>query len=994
MRKLINLTCICLFAITCSAYGFDYYLWLLNEGKGNVAVNYGSSGEDLKIQNPLWVEDSPFVRGKSLYFDDTGRTFIYSEDSFRISTKELTVEMWVKFKKIAGTQCLFSSKVTSTSRLTFGIREGDLFLSDSWWKRSNSISANNAIGKSDIGRWIHLAFTLSEKGYKLYKNGKCIAEKSAKPFPSQADKIAFGINVWDLKSCPFCGYISQIRISLKALASGKGSGVGELAFKGLLDKQAIYRPAIKWMPSMRPGNLFIRDEQTLLKLKVINRFYRNLAIDNIKITWSNIYYRDKAEKTLPAFVLSARAEKIINVDFKVKKAGVYRVNAQVNSNSLSTEFTYIRGNKPEDYKTTVPFFGNSSHTRITEYEYRLRREFGSRAERGSLLHWTAVQKEPRKFLWLDIDKDPLKTIVLKNGILPFGYTGYTPKFASTEPQLKNYYHAMPVLHYYRKWLEAAGRHYLGVVKYWEVWNEPNGAGAFFRGSAEQLADLHKCAAIALRRVSPELKIIGASTVSIDTEFMDRLYDAGAVDYMDIIAFHNYRWDYPPDKGIVKSIRSISAWRDKYAKGRPLWDDEWGPWTKGPREEPIKYANLLARQLIIEKAMGIQHSDVYTWNGFARYRLWFDGHWASPAAVAYRTMAQIFTNAEPVACLSEGKDNIFAYLFRKANQPTFILAAWTTDFNPKMLKQVPVVNKYAKLYDLMYNPMPLKLNNKSTQSLIDIKLTRSPIFLAGVAGRYKHNGKPLSPPLNSSPPERHKSLWLSYHYPEGTEVLGIPKGSDKETVIRVYNDGDESAKVKLVFKVPLGLKVNPAGAVVFVESMSKKDIKIKISAAKTLAEGIYRLNIIGSANGISIGRMNIRCYVADGDVRLFHIATWEMMHYLIDAKKYGQGIHIRWIYPGGYLLFKFDLQKAKSADLFGFIDSVSPAPNDGGEFKIRASTDKVNWAVLLEGRGKFAWRKVELTKYAGKKVYVRFENASDKGQSRIKKIKLVTYSKGN
>jgi hypothetical protein len=122
---------------------------------------------------------------------------------------------------------------------------------------------------------------------------------------------------------------------------------------------------------------------------------------------------------------------------------------------------------------------------------------------------------------------------------------------------------------------------------------------------------------------------------------------------------------------------------------------------------------------------------------------------------------------------------------------------------------------------------------------------------------------------------------------------------------------------------------------------------------------------------------------------FHMATWELMHHLVDAREFGQGIHVRWIRPGGLLKFRFDLTQAASATLAGYMDSASPALTDGGNFRLSATVDETNWDVLLDGRGAWAWREVNLTPYTGRVVTVRFDNPTDKGEARIRAMRLMT-----
>jgi len=757
------------------------------------------------------------------------------------------------------------------------------------------------------------------------------------------------------------------------------------------DKAKVARPEFEWQQGIRQGNLFIRDEKRELPLKIVNRSDEPLEPMTINVILHD-QYEDRDLEPIEIKLnelIPPQAEKVVKVDLNITKAGVYKVTVVgPDKSTATTQVGWIRGEQPEDYQTELPFFGNSSHSGITEYEYKLRREFGSRAERASQIEWHHKQKQPSVFLWGDINEDPIKTIARKTGSLIFGYTGYTPSFASSEPGDKKNMHDVPVLKYYIEWLEAAAKHYEGVVDYWEIWNEPDSNGTFFRGTAEQLADLHKAGALAIKRINPELKTIGASTVQVDTAYMDRLYDAGAVDYMDVIAFHLYRWNYPPDASIVSELKRMNDWRDKYAPGRPLWDNEWGPFVD-QRKNPTRYADIVSRHLVLNKAMGNQHSDCYTWKGHW-YRLWFDGHIPTPAAIAYRTTAQQLTNALPVAEVSGGKDGVFAYIFANTfKEPVkYTLAAWVTGETQAESLNIPVLPKRVNLTDLMGNPLKYQIE----KGKVDLEITKSPVFLEGVRPNYVKNLKKLSRPANGNPPVRHPSLWYSYHYPKGTDVFSLPYGSTKTLQLRMYNDGDKEVSGKLHISCKGNpLKVSTNNIKIDVPAKSFKDIDFKVTAPLNLEEGVYYVNIKGIADNMSCGNMRIRCYVSEYEVTQFHMATWELVQHLVDAKNYGQGVHVRWINPEGYLKFKFDLTGAASAKLAGYVDSFAPT-TDGGNFRFSASLDGEKWDVLLEGRGKWAWREVDLTPYVGNEVFLRFDNPTAKGQARIRQIRLKTISR--
>jgi hypothetical protein len=962
----------------------DYFLWLLDEGRGEVAVESGSYGVDLPITSPAWSKEGPVGQGAALTFDGTGKTYVSKEMGIGVNT----IEMWIRPRKLEGMQFLFSTKFTSTSRIAFGLSGDSLYVSDEWWSQKQEVAAEKAFTAADVGKWSHVAVTMGAKGYRLYKNGKLMAQKAGSPFGSQSDRIAIGINSWDLKGGGFHGDIAQIRLTAAELEPGKGTGRDELGWAGSLAFAKIVRPSLEWVGAAREVNLFIREEKPVLTLRVFNRFYEDLPPMKITVARKDQYTGQELSpiELNVAEPIKGRAEKRIPVDMGITQAGVYNVTAKgPNGSEGATSVTWVRGPQPEDGPGPVPFFGNSSHAGFGKEDWLLRREFGSRAERGSLVMWQNTPK-PGKIDWPKADQDVVTSLAVPSGSQVFGYTGYTPAFASPMPEGKKDIHDLPIFSHYVDWVQQAARHYKGFITYWEIWNEPNGDGVFLNGTAEQVADLHKAGFLAVKRVDPSLKVIGASLVSVDPEFMDRLYDSGAVDYMDVIAFHGYQWVYPPDYSIASQLQGMIAWRDKYAPNRALWNDEWGVTVAKQREEPARYAQLTARQLILDRALGIQHSDIYTWDGH-EYRLWF-GRQATPAAIAYRTAAQFLTNVTPAAAISEGANGVFAYAFK--NKEGLVLAAWDVD-NERVnqLENIPVNPGKAALYDLMGNPCPIKIQ----EGKVSLPLSKGPVFLEGVLPSYLEYGSGLKASPDGLPPVRHPSLWYSYHYPTGTEVLGLPWGESREIVLRVYNDGEKAITGELNLASPDGaLMLSESRLAVSLPPHTMKEVSVNIQPVGKPREGVYRITVHGRAEGMNFGNMRIRCYVAEGETTLFHMNTWEVTAHLVSSEKKDQWTHACIVMPGGYLKFKFDLKNARLARLARQMTPFSSAVQNDGQFRISASLDDQKWDVLHEGQDAMAWREVDLSAYAGKDVLVRFDNPTAKTSSVIRQFKLTRVLK--
>gem|GEM_PF-6882148 len=971
----------------CRATAGDWTLWLLNGAPGNTVADAGTAGMDLELRDPAWADAGPFPDRAALAVDgDSGRFATFAGP---VSGEQGTVEMWIRPQRLQGSQALFSTKFGSTSRLMLALQDGDLLASDYWWNDSRSVRASAAFTAADTGRWTHVALVWDQAGYRLYKNGTLAGKAPGTPFPTRSVEGALGVNSWDMKSMGFAGDMAQVRVSAVALPPGQGTGRDELAYAVDLHAARLLRPVLKWLPGPNPSNLFVRAEAPALTLQIRNPFAEALAPLEVSVTLTDLF----RGTDLPVLAfdldqdLASGAARELVVAPQLERAGVYRVTARgLSAAQAVTRLAWVKGPAPEDDTGPVPFFGNSSHDEITPWAYAARREFGSRFER-SLVYWHWVQNDAGEFTWCDIAADPLVTVVQAQGGAAYGFSGYTPAFASSAgTEAKPGLHDMPRLVPYIEWLTAAARHYAGVIRYWEIWNEPNGTGTFLRGSAEQVADLHKAAALALRQVDPNLRTIGASTVSVDPEYLDRLDDAGAVDYMGVIAFHNYVWNYPPEPVIRRNLERICAWRDKTAPGRPLWDDEWG--YDATAHALDRHAVMTGAQLIMTRAAGIQHTAVYTWS-WADHHL-FDGYVPEPAAVAYRTVAQQLTNARPTAAICEGDNGRYAYLFERRGE--YLLAAWTSRQTTAVLAGIPMAAETAVYTDLMGNRVPVAV----ADGLCTLELERAPRFLTGVdAAAWAGRGRTLAASPEGKPPVRHPAAWLSFRYPSGSEVVGLSRGRRRALTVRVFNQGSEPVSCRLTAVArDRALQFESPVATVQVQPMACSTAAFEVTAAPAAADGLHIVEVTGLADDVSCGRIRVRCYVADGEVVLFHMATWEMQQHTVAAEHFGQGIHIRWFEPGGFITFRFDLTAVKSARLWGEMGSVSPAENDGGTFRVSARTDtNDDWKVLLEGTGQRAWRGVDLAECVGGPVFVRFDHpagAAAKGYARCRQWRLETF----
>jgi hypothetical protein len=153
--------------------------------------------------------------------------------------------------------------------------------------------------------------------------------------------------------------------------------------------------------------------------------------------------------------------------------------------------------------------------------------------------------------------------------------------------------------------------YRGRIRYYQLWNEPNiyPEWGSYPISPEQYIELLKIGATRAREADPSVVIICgalASTIALqpaaappanalnDLLFLQRMYDAGAAPYFDVMAMQGYGlWSAPTDRrmhprvmnyGRPQFVRDLMVANGDAAK--PIWISEMG-WNAVPDAVPDK-----------------------------------------------------------------------------------------------------------------------------------------------------------------------------------------------------------------------------------------------------------------------------------------------------------------------------------------------------------------------------------------------------------------------
>ncbi|MBX3053198.1 MAG: cellulase family glycosylhydrolase [Caldilineaceae bacterium] len=197
---------------------------------------------------------------------------------------------------------------------------------------------------------------------------------------------------------------------------------------------------------------------------------------------------------------------------------------------------------------------------------------------------------------------------------------------------------------YADFVAALVSRYRGRVKYIQLWNEPNinPEWGVYPISPAQYTELLKAGATAARAANPEIVVIaGALAATIDLDgttipgrnfsdllFLQRMYDAGAAPYFDVMAAQGYGlWSGPTDHRMQPRVMNFG--RPQYMRdvmvangdgAKPIWISEMN-WNAAPEDVEARYGRVtLAQQAAYLPAAYQRIRDEWPWLGVAN--VWY------------------------------------------------------------------------------------------------------------------------------------------------------------------------------------------------------------------------------------------------------------------------------------------------------------------------------------------------------------------------------------
>ncbi len=233
--------------------------------------------------------------------------------------------------------------------------------------------------------------------------------------------------------------------------------------------------------------------------------------------------------------------------------------------------------------------------------------------------WTGL--EPAKGQWNWGPLDSIVAAAQARGVDILLTLGQTPGWASPTPDVITFGSAGASapprnIQDWRDYVTAVAQRYKGRIRYYEIWNEPNGDN-FYSGTLAQLATLSQEAYGILKAIDPANTVVSAppalqpAFTPASVSFLDRMLAAGIGKYADILGVHIYTLKQAPEvtASTIATIRLVMA---KYKLDKmPLWDTEA---SSGDDTTALAVApKFITRKYLTELAFGSVRYDWYSWN---------------------------------------------------------------------------------------------------------------------------------------------------------------------------------------------------------------------------------------------------------------------------------------------------------------------------------------------------------------------------------------------
>jgi hypothetical protein len=285
---------------------------------------------------------------------------------------------------------------------------------------------------------------------------------------------------------------------------------------------------------------------------------------------------------------------------------------------------------------------------------------------------------------------------------------------------------------YARYALAVLRHYGPQIKAVEIWNEYNGSFATGPAAADRARTYTRMLRTvyrAIKRVRPDVTVIGGATAGVPLPYWEKLCRYGALRSMDAVSIHPYRYNSTPE-GLEDSILQLRTLLARYHKGpeKPIWATEFG-WAIRQPAAPgdlavgeAEKAKFLVRGSTLLLAGGVDRLCWYLLKDHTAPMGLLEGappYHPKPAYVSYATMVRTLDGATFVRREPAG-GGVRSYLFRRGG--TDVRVMWAA-------KPTDVAFKDRSLL-LAINLLGASVRATARDGNAVVRLTDHPIYVVG------------------------------------------------------------------------------------------------------------------------------------------------------------------------------------------------------------------------------------------------------------------------
>jgi hypothetical protein len=369
--------------------------------------------------------------------------------------------------------------------------------------------------------------------------------------------------------------------------------------------------------------------------------------------------------------------------------------------------------------------------------------------------WRRIERKKGQYKWEDYDR--LVDMCHKHGLLLFGNLAYAPKFH--DPRTPEGVRA------YCSYVGETVKHFAGRLRYWQIWNEPN--GGFWKGTPQQYARLLAAAGKAIHQANPNAKVLGLNMAFCDVIWAEKILSLVPYDCFDIACFHPYRvpsapeesfdwweldqyvksWhrhDLKPDYPLVhmtflEQTNELIKVMKKFGKAKPIWITEicWNSQIHPYGVPEVRQADLAVRFHILAVASG-KIEKIFWWTLRDTGTRQFDQadmvgllrNDLTPkySYYAFSLMTRMLEGKKWVRNDVFGPD-VYAVVFTDDAKNEDTIVAWST----KPYAYVRVNNKNGLTFYDVYGTRRFVPFHKVRTKNLSVPLGHSPIYIVGPSG---------------------------------------------------------------------------------------------------------------------------------------------------------------------------------------------------------------------------------------------------------------------